>query len=261
MCRRFDPAPDHFRRIPPIVAKCVHRQHLRTIGVVVSWGGRFRLVSPRFMPRFAVLLPPHMPPLTIGPPSVPVARWACRSVPEGCRSGRASRAPVRSCSRAWEYRPIVRTGVECRASSWAVLTLARRPRCPRCTCAAGRGSRQPGRPRPRTAGSPIPSRRCRSASVCGFPDPCRPGRRQVPLKHLGRVVGQLGTTARPEGVRPTSPAATRPDRAGSVARPAGVAWSRPLPPSPWAGRPAGRRMPASASAVRSTRNPVPRATR
>jgi len=58
---------------------------------------------------------------------VPVAAiaWGVAVTSGGvAKSGMASRAPCMSCNRAWEYRPIVKTGVECRANSWAVLTDA-----------------------------------------------------------------------------------------------------------------------------------------
>ena len=37
MCRRFDPAPDHFRHVPPIVAKSRQRKHLRRVALALAF--------------------------------------------------------------------------------------------------------------------------------------------------------------------------------------------------------------------------------
>ena len=58
--------------------------------------------------------------------SVPVARVGSDLACAVVNFGRASSAPTRSCRRACEYCPMVKVGVECRASSCAVLTDAPR---------------------------------------------------------------------------------------------------------------------------------------
>jgi len=82
-----------------------------------------------FLHRFAAVLLPICCHVPSGGKVVCPRRCRCplgrgRDFRGVVRSGRASRAAVRSCNRAWEYRPMVSVGVECRANSWQVLTDA-----------------------------------------------------------------------------------------------------------------------------------------
>ena len=101
----------------PSLQSAFHPPPLPTISHVLASN------CPRIRPRRA------FPPLLVVP-SVPVACIASGVRSWGVRPGRLSNAPVRSCSRAWAYRPMVSVGVECRANSWQVLTDAPPPTMP-----------------------------------------------------------------------------------------------------------------------------------
>ncbi len=198
-------------------------------------------------------------------PSVPVAAiaWGVAVVAGGVvKSGRASRAAVRSCSRAWAYRPMVSVGVRMPGQ-----LLARLDRCP-----AGHDAGNERVPLGVEVRIP-PVRVLVRQEVGPFPFRCvpRPSWRPAaiaagPLPGLSSASGPCsvavgGIGVAPVGVLPARAATVPPSRAGWVARLGVAVSSRPRQRSPWAGpRPsrndAGVRLRSSPA-----RNPVPRASR